>query len=64
MTNVYYILTSYLVFFQSEILALALRLLLHALLKLLLGQLHRLHLFIQLIHVSLAFLVHLLGVLQ
>lgn len=56
--------TSDLIFLQCEILALALRLLLHSLLKLLLGQLHCPHLFIQLIHVCLALLVHLLGILQ
>lgn len=62
--NIYDILISDLVFLQGEVLALALRLLLHSLLKVLLGQLHRSHLFIQLIHVCLAFLVHLLGILQ
>lgn len=53
-----------LVLFQGQILPLTLSLLLHALLKLLLGQLHRPHLLIQLVHVRLALLVHLLSVLQ
>lgn len=53
-----------LVLLQSEILPLALSLLLHAFLKLLLGQLHRPHLLVQLVHVRLALLVHLLSVLQ
>lgn len=53
-----------LVLLQSEILPLALSLLLHTLLKLLLGQLHRPHLLVQLVHVRLALLVHLLSVLQ
>lgn len=56
--------SSNLVFFQGEVLALALGLLFHTLLKVLLGQFHRPHLFIQLIHVCLAFLVHLLSILQ
>lgn len=55
---------SYLVFLQGEVLALALGLLFHTLLKILLGQLHGLHLFIQLVHVCFAFFIHLLSILQ
>ena len=62
--NQEHILTSDLVFLQGKVLALTLGLLLHAFLKLLLGQLYSPHLFIQLIHVCLSFLVHLLSILQ
>ena len=57
-------LCSHLVLLQLEVLPLALRLLLHALVELLPGHLHGALLLLQLLHVQLALLVQLLGVLQ